>query len=473
MDPCLCASRMGVGRDAAPAKIESTMRAEMMKTMTALPMLVFCAFAPAQDLPPDVLFDQYRLEAAAAVEKGDNKRTLKAFAKIEALGMELPAELAYFYGRALVEQGAEAKDLKKLEKGQSLLEQFVTRAGKDSEHYKSALKLLARAESNMGAAREKAARDKALQACEASWYLVVDHQSVVEACQAPASAGVARAKSVIDRSAKRAAREKAEREKAGRIVRELGGAGALLRDCAQCPEMVVVPAGTFIMGSPAGEKDRFEWEGPQHRVRIGRPFAAGKYEVTFAEWDACVAAGGCGGHHPGDEGWGRGKRPVINVSWDDAQAYVKWLSDKSGKSYRLLSESEWEYAARAGTTGAFSFGAAISASWANYDGNYAYGSGGMGVHRKKTVAVGSFPANKFGLHDMHGNVLEWVADCWNEDYAGAPNDGRAWKRGDCNRRVLRGGSWSSLPGILRSAFRLQIDTVVRNNNFGFRVARTL
>ena len=229
--------------------------------------------------------------------------------------------------------------------------------------------------------------------------------------------------------------------------------GETFGDCADCPEMVVIPAGSFSMGSPASEAGRFSNEGPQHRVRIPRAFALGKYEVTFAEWDACVSDGGCNGYRPKDRGWGRGNRPVIYVSWYEAKAYVAWLSRKTGKRYRLPSEAEWEYAARAGTTTPFHFGSTISTDQANYDGNYTYGSGRKGVYREKTVPVGSFPSNAFGLHDVHGNVKEWVADCWNGSYAGAPGDGAAWMTGNCEERVLRGGSWFEGPGNVRSAGR--------------------
>ena len=205
--------------------------------------------------------------------------------------------------------------------------------------------------------------------------------------------------------------------------------GERFRDCATCPEMIVVPAGSFLMGSPETEAERSDSEGPQHRVTIPAPIAVGVYEVTFAEWEACVSGGGCGGYRPGDEGWGRDRRPVINVSWEDARAYAAWLSRQTGQAYRLLSEAEWEYVARAGTTTAFHFGGTISASQANYDGNYTYGGGRKGQYRERTVAVGRFAPNAFGLYDVHGNVWEWVADCWNESYAGAPRDGQAWTRG--------------------------------------------
>ena len=248
--------------------------------------------------------------------------------------------------------------------------------------------------------------------------------------------------------------------------------GDRFQDCAVCPQMVVVPAGVFVMGSSSSEEGHEQNESPQHRVRIGRPFAVGVYEVTFDEWDACEWDFGCG-NFGDDNGWGRGQRPVINVSWNDAQEYVGWLSERTGKAYRLLSESEWEYVARAGTTTPFHFGWTISTDEANYDGDSTYGGGTKGIDRGKTVPVGQFPANGFGLHDVHGNVWEWVEDCWNGSYDGASRDGSAWSTGECELRVLRGGSWVSDPGFLRAAFRNGGATGGRSDLSGFRVARTL
>ncbi len=247
----------------------------------------------------------------------------------------------------------------------------------------------------------------------------------------------------------------------------------IFRDCGQCPEMVRIPAGSFLMGSPSSEEDRNDDEGPQHRVEIAQPFAVGRYEVTFAEWDACRSAGGCS-HNPDDRGWGRGNRPVIDVSWEDTQEYVGWLSRETGKDYRLLTEAEWEYAARAGTTTPFHTGRTISTDQANYDGRGIYGSGSRGELRRQTVEVGSFAGNAFGLQDVHGNVREWVEDCWHANYEGAPVDGSAWTEGgNCSRRVFRGGSWSYEPGSLRAAFRVRSTASDRFSSSGFRVARTL
>jgi formylglycine-generating enzyme required for sulfatase activity/uncharacterized caspase-like protein len=246
------------------------------------------------------------------------------------------------------------------------------------------------------------------------------------------------------------------------------------KECTDCPTMVVVPKGSFTMGSPASEPGRYDVEGPRHEVHFAEPFAVGKFAVTFDEWDACVSDGGCGGYRPGDEGWGRGLRPVINVSWDDAQAYVKWLAGKTRKPYRLLSEAEWEYAARAGTTTIFWWGNSISTDKANYDGTYTYNGGPKGAYRQKTLPVDSFKPNPWGLYNMLGNAWQWVQDCFEETYSGASDDGSAVTTSSCNARVLRGGSWGSNPRVLRAAVRGRIDPVDRNYRYGgFRVALAL
>jgi formylglycine-generating enzyme required for sulfatase activity len=244
------------------------------------------------------------------------------------------------------------------------------------------------------------------------------------------------------------------------------------KECDACPEMVVIPRGTFTMGSPAAEKERESHEGPQRLVTFSRQLAVGVFAVTFDEWDACVAGGGCG-HRPADQGWGRGRRPVINVSWKDANAYLLWLSRKTGKTYRLLSEAEREYVARAGTTTPFWWGSSISSSQANYDGNYTYNDGPKGERRGRTVPVDSFLPNPFGLYQVHGNVWEWTGDCWNDSHSGAATDGAALITAGCRDRVLRGGSWDKGPLRLRSACRDRGHPDVRSDYLGFRVARTL
>jgi len=239
------------------------------------------------------------------------------------------------------------------------------------------------------------------------------------------------------------------------------------RDCSDCPEMIAIPAGNFTMGSPPSEEGRYQDEGPQHRVTIAEAFALGLYDVTFAEWDACVTDGGCNGYRPSDNGWGRARRPVINVSLKDAEAYAAWLSRKTGKSYRLPSEAEWEYAARAGTTTARYWGDELGTGHANCD-----GCGGQWEDRE-TAPVGQFKPNAFGLHDMLGNVWQWTEDCWSDDYEGAPSDGSAWRPGDCAHRVVVGGSWESIAQNLRSAARDSPTADGHANNIGFRVVRTL
>ena len=229
--------------------------------------------------------------------------------------------------------------------------------------------------------------------------------------------------------------------------------GESIRDLDAGPEMVLVPPGKFWMGSKDGEGA--DDERPRHEVTIAQPLLVGKYPVTFAEWDAAGLV-----HKPGDEGWGRGRRPVINVNWDDARAYVAWLSKATGKTYRLLSEAEWEYCCRAGTTTAFSVGDTITKQQAQFGAS-------------QTVEVGTFAANAFGLHDMHGNVWEWVEDSWHGNYQGVPTDGSVWQDGDKSKRVVRGGSWYYDPQDLRSAYRSDGTSVSRNYYLGFRVARTL
>jgi formylglycine-generating enzyme required for sulfatase activity len=240
------------------------------------------------------------------------------------------------------------------------------------------------------------------------------------------------------------------------------------QECRNCPVMMVVPAGRFMMGSPAGEPGRFSNEDPQHEITIASQFAVGQYELRFDEWDACVADGGCNGYKPPDQGWGRKDRPVINVSWGDAHAYVSWLAKKTGKPYRLLTEAEYEYAARAGTQTPYPWGDAIGENDANCTGCGSQWSG------KETAPVGSFAASGFGLYDVLGNVWEWTQDCYHNSYNDAPTDGSAWTSGvDCYFRVLRGGSWINTPKGLRSALRDWFASDSRAPLFGFRVARTL
>ena len=237
--------------------------------------------------------------------------------------------------------------------------------------------------------------------------------------------------------------------------------GTAIRDCADCPELVWLPQGEFLMGEGGGANGR-------HLVRIGYPLAVGRFEVTFAEWDACVSGGGCQ-RRPDDAGWGRGRQPVVNVSWADAQQYVAWLSRKTRKNYRLLTEAEWEYAARAGSHARFWWGNDSGQGEAN-----CYGCGSQWDARRAAPA-GSFAPNPFGLHDMHGNVSEWVEDCYHDRYQDAPNDGRAWTSActtPVDIRMVRGGAWRDATHATRSAARGSASARYYDNRIGFRIART-
>ncbi len=247
--------------------------------------------------------------------------------------------------------------------------------------------------------------------------------------------------------------------------------GAQFRDCETCPTMLMVPRGSFSQGSPSSEPESENNERPQRQVTVPA-FAIGQTSVTFAQWDACVADGGCS-HDPADEGWGRGDRPVINVSWNDAQQYVNWLSNRTGRAYRLPSESEWEYAARAGSTGRFNTGPCARTDQANFRGNTPAQGCSAGINRSRSLPVASFAPNDHGLYDTHGNVWEWVQDCWNGGYVGAPTDGRPWTTGDCGSAVSRGGAWIAVGSAQRLANRNSAPRGDRVSTRGFRVARSI
>lgn len=238
--------------------------------------------------------------------------------------------------------------------------------------------------------------------------------------------------------------------------------GSTFRDCPECPTMVVIPAGSFTMGEAGHSRST-----PLHPVTLAKPFAISIYTVTFEEWDACAAGNGCGGYSPSDAGWGRGRRPVINVTWDDAKSYANWLSRKTGKPYRLPSEAEWEYAARAGTQTWFWWGDAVPPGAANCDGC------GSTYDNRQTAPVGSFKPNPFGVYDTVGNVTQWVADRWNSSYERAPADGSIWETGDPKRVVMRSGSWYNNPRISHAGYRQGDAPSVRNSKIGFRIALPL
>ena len=232
-----------------------------------------------------------------------------------------------------------------------------------------------------------------------------------------------------------------------------------LRDGGFGPEMVIVPRGTFRMGDISG--DGFEYERPVHPVSFAQAFAIGRYAITFEEYDRFAQA--TKRRLPNDFGWGRERKPVVDVSWEDACVYAQWLSEQTGKPYRLPSEAEWEYAARAGTETAYWWGDEIGTDRANCDGS------GSQWSNKQTAPVGSFPANLWGLHDTVGNVWEWVQDRWHGNYGNAPADGSAWEEGGGEGRVLRGGSWNRVPRDARSSYRFGLGPGFRFDSLGFRL----
>jgi len=243
------------------------------------------------------------------------------------------------------------------------------------------------------------------------------------------------------------------------------------KECDDCPEMVVVPKGSFIMGTPVTEVDRSKGEDPLHRVSFARPFAAGRFTISFDEWDACLADGGCDGNKGDDHEFGRGRLPAQGISFEAAKSYLAWLSHKVGRTYRLPSESEREYFTRAGTATPFWFGNTISSLNANYAASTPYAGGPRGVDSKGPAVVDSYAANPFGLYQVHGNVWEWTEDCFNKRYTeDTPADGAAWLEGDCNKRMLRGGIWNWSADKSRAGYR---DEAYHGGGYSFRVVRTL
>jgi formylglycine-generating enzyme required for sulfatase activity len=240
------------------------------------------------------------------------------------------------------------------------------------------------------------------------------------------------------------------------------------KECDNCPEMVVIPKGTFMMGTPADEPYRYANEGPQHRVTIPRPIAVGRFTITFDEWDACVADGGCNGKGD-DRGFGRTRMPANGITFEGTKAYLAWLSKKLGRTYRLPSESEREYFTRAGSATPFWFGKTITMQYANYDATNNYPGGPYGTSSKGPKPVDAYPPNKFGLYQVVGNAQEWVADCYNKYFnPDAPTDGSPWLEGDCDKRILRSGGWMGSAHMQRSGYRSEMNPVA---GYSFRVVR--
>ena len=383
-------------------------------------VLLVAEAAVGAELPPEIAADRLLVRAEWQAREGDHRAALatlnEVLALVEEQGLVAPDAFWFRHAQAASAAGDHARAVESATR-------YLTTAGRAGEHYRAALELLETSDREAQALREREARERAERARRQAEVSAEAAYGELRRNAAPAPAGV------------------------GEVFTDA------LQSGGRGPAMVTIPAGSFRMGCLSNDDDCLSYEQPVH-------------EVTFAEWDACVAAGGCVGYTPADLGWGRGSRPVMYVSWDDAQAYVGWLSEQTGAAYRLPSESEWEYAARAGTATKYSWGNGIGVNRANCDGC------GSQWDRARTAPVGSFQSNAFGLYDMHGNVREWVADCRNASYAGAPTEGRAWLREDCTWRVLRGGSWSGSPRNLRSANRSWYPTTDRIFVTGFRVART-
>ncbi|MEZ5945640.1 MAG: SUMF1/EgtB/PvdO family nonheme iron enzyme [Hyphomonas sp.] len=247
------------------------------------------------------------------------------------------------------------------------------------------------------------------------------------------------------------------------------------KDCAACPDMVAIPAGSFLMGSPESEAERKGTEGPQWQASVG-VFAASATEITWAQLDACIADGGCAANkaraETRSEQWTRGAMPVVNITWPEAMDYIRWLNEQvDGEPYRLLSEAEWEYAARAGTATAFNTGDTLSDKQANFNAGRQYNGSAKGTWPRQPMPAGHYPANAFGLHEMHGNVAEWTADCWFHDYLGRAGNANVEDKTGCRTRVVRGGSWEKVPSYVRSATRDSYPDTGRDDSIGFRVAR--
>ena len=432
-------------------------------------------FTVAAQLPPEIMADRYLVRVERLMAENNHTGALEVMNKIIALQKEhnltLPDEFHFKYAQIAFSAGSTKDAIESLNK-------YLVVAGREGQFYRQALELLDEAE-------QKQAEQEKIQAA-VDQYLVEAERLIAEKNDKAAVDLVNQLLNlgrehdltlpnefhfVVARVALSVGRFKLAQDSANQYLSAAGASGKysgevqeLLEEmrAAILPEMVVIPRGRFQMGCVSGKNCQDD-EKPVHEVTVAS-FALSKYEVTFAEYDRFTAA--TGRKRADDEGWGRGRRPVINVSWEDAVAYTEWLSAKLGEHYRLPSEAEWEYAARAGSTTKYSWGNKIGHNRANCDGC------GSQWDNEKAAQVGSFSPNAWGLHDMHGNVWEWVQDCWNKRYQGAPADGSAWKRSDCSRRVIRGGSWFARARDCRSAGRAWLLPGYRSGRLGFRLLRT-
>ena len=396
-------------------------------------MVLFAATAGGGELSSDIAMERAELEAA----KGQHRAALAILEEFLVLRTEqdprIPAPFWFLHAQAA--SGAAEYAL-----AVDSARRYVAMAGPDGEHHAAALELLGASERLRGALlhheTEEREREERRQATEAN--------------------AVAKYRALRKRLS---ATTHQDREFADAL--QSGGYG---------PAMVRIPAGKFLMGCESSADDCDDRDKPLHEVTIARPFALSAYEVTYSEFDACVEDGVCSKRIFRDQGWGGGTRPVIHVSWKDAQDYLAWLTEQTGAEYRLPSEAEWEYAARAGTSTRYSWGDDVGTGRANC------GGCGSPWDWRQTAPVGSFRPNGFGLYDVHGNVAEFVADCWNDSYQDAPSDGSAWLQGDCSKRVLRGGLWSGSAQVLSASFRIIVpvrETEIHADFIGLRVARTL
>ena len=376
-----------------------------------------CISGVGAQLPPEMQADRLVVRAERQAREGEPAAALASLDDALALRIENSVEIPVdFWFRHAVLARIVGDHTRAVESAT----RYVTAAGSDAEHYLAALEILDSSELDL----ESLAREQEAQ-----------------------------------EAAERARREVEARAFSDPLVS--GGYG---------PEMIEIPGGEFLIGC---HWDCYGGDRALQRVSIQR-FALSRHEVTFSEWDACVGGGGCGGYSPDDRGWGRGTRPVINVSWEDAQAYVSWLSAQTGEQYRLPSSSEWEYAARAGTETKYSWGDDVGYGMANCDSTSLFGgesSCGSRWDGVQTAPVGSFEPNGYGLYDVHGNVWEWVEDC--NSFENVPSDGSAFLTEDCRWRAYRGGAWDDPPSLMRSMLQMGDYPQERSYDLGFRVARTL
>ena len=438
-------------------------------------------------LPPEIMADRYLVQAERLMKEKDYEAALEAMNKIIALqkehGLKLPGEFHFKYAQVALSAGA-------IKVAIDSVNRYLAAAGRAGQFYREALELLDQAEQNLPenladrylSQAEKLIAEKKYKAATDLVQKLIDLRRKHD-LKYPDEFHFVYARAALSVDMIKAAMNSANQylSAAGTSGKYYREAQELLNEAERMlplePEMVVIPEGRFRMGCLSCKYDGPGPGKPVHEVRVAS-FELSKYEVTFEEYDRFIAA--TGRRSPQDQGWGRGRRPVINVSWEDAVAYTEWLSAQTGKRYRLPSEAEWEYAARAGSVTKYHFGNDASQlcrygnhadTSTDYDWRNTACSDGVG---KRTATVGSYQPNAFGLHDMFGNVGEWVQDCFNRDYQGAPTDGSAWTSGKCDSRVMRGGSWSDSPGYLRAADRGR-RTSARSRGYvdGFRVARTL